>query len=259
MTAGKRKSPRDLTHGLGIAFVLEGKGDNPGTIAVPTAFSLWRRLDGGLVRRSRRLLSWNCLWFKLAFLGHGHAILVLTDGIANVSRGTSATSTSTAVPTAAVVAVAIARIVTIGRIAVEVAPIARAATTRTTPIVRRHQGKQATQRSAMPSTATTARAAGIATGVAIAAVCRAARFAARNVAIIVAIGNHGPSCRGICRANRTAGLSAGRTASLVASFAARARIATTAGTRTARTVAEDRLEQTTAGAGRHHAHEQTEK
>jgi hypothetical protein len=245
--AAQQKSPRDLPHGLREGDFL-------------ALFPCWGLK--GFVRRAGRCWGGSydplCLRAKLALLSQRHAVVKLAGAIvivmvARVPRGTAATAATAAT----VVAVAIARILTIGRIAVEVAPIALAATG-AAPRVRSQQSKQATQRSAMPNVAAIAVAAGIAARIATAAVRCAAWLAASGVAATVAIGNHRPSCRSVrLRAKWTADWSADRSTALVASLAARARIATTAGT--ARTAAEDRLEQSTAGAGRHHAHKQTEK
>ena len=171
----------------------------------------------------------------------------------NTTVGTAAIVASAA----CVVAVVIAGIRAVRRVAVEVAPIALAAA-RSAPSVWREQGKQATQRAAMPTTTVAAAAARIAAGVAGGASCPAAWSGNIAVDVLVAVGNHSSARRRIHRrTNRTACWSAGGATTVIAFVATVSGAAATLAA--ARMIAEDGLIQTTAGAGCQHSRKQTEK
>lgn len=141
------------------------------------------------------------------FIEHTAAI-IRSAVAATASTATHAAAAATALaPAARVVAVTIARVPKIRRIAVEVAPITFAAIS-APPCTGHKQGEYATQRSAMPATtagALTARiAARIAAGAASSARSSTARPATDGVAarVTVTIGYRSPGCANHCT-NRT--------------------------------------------------------
>lgn len=114
----------------------------------------------------------------------GRLTTVLVEHTAVVSAATTATTSASATRE---IALAVARIPAIRRIAVEVAPVAFA-TIATTPSSRGKYGKDTAQRPAMPSSAVAARAARIGTRIAAGTAAGAtARTAAADVATRIAV------------------------------------------------------------------------
>ena len=144
------------------------------------------------------------LWRDLLFLTHRFAAV----DVAVVSEASIAGAAAVAASAAGMIAAVVARIFAVGRIAVEVAPVAFAAAW-SAPAVRRKQGKQATQRTAMPGPGVAAVAArigaGIAAGVAAGRTTAACRLCGMACAIalasLVAIGND-RTTRSASRTNR---------------------------------------------------------
>ena len=196
-----------------------------------------------------------CLRDEFALLTHRHAVVHLAGGVAAGVRPRNRRNCGTRRPCSCR---SRRTDPTIGRIAVEVAPVAFAATW-TAPSARRQQGKQATQRPAMPNTAAGASAAGIGARIATAAI-RSCRMACRTAASQPSSQSATTARRGAenvaARTGRRAGPQTGPQPSSHASPHEQ-------GPQPPREphglIAEDRLEQTAAGAGRHHAHKQTEK
>ncbi len=214
---------------------------------------LLRIRSDGLVGRGRR--SWGrarspcCPWGELRAIDHRRIVIDVA------AIGTGVRTAAVAASAARVVAAVVAGIPAVGRIAVEVAPITFAAI-RAAPAIRGEQGEQATQRPAIPRTSVAAVAARIGTGIgariaagrATATAHVAARLGASTAASIVAVGNHRSPRGAGCAIRRPAG----RTATITALIA-------TATVAVARTIAEDRLTQAAAAAGRQHSRKQTEK
>jgi hypothetical protein len=212
-------------------------------------------LPGGLVRRWSRRRSWDNYGFRLINdvpIRHRW----ITDSA--VVHPTTATATSAAT---GVITAVVAGVPAVGRITVEIAPVAFAATS-SAPRSGHEQGEHATERSAMPTPVIAAGTAGVGTRIA----ARTATVAIRPttwspdgraaVTTAVVTGHRAP--RGTTwRPNRSLH---GPTCRSTAIIARRARIRrrTTAAGRTG-TIAKDRLQKSATGVGRQQATQQTEE
>jgi hypothetical protein len=202
---------------------------------------------------------------------HGAAVVGAADDVSAVAGGlTISAAAATATFAARIVAVTVAWIPTVGRVAVKVTPVAFAAR-RAAPVAAHKQGEHAAQRTAMPSAPTGAAAARICAGVGARIAARAARAALAASAALAAATSQRSSAwpatfriagRGAVaarasarnstrrRANRTSRRPARWPTAFIALATSRRR--TTVSAHGAGAPAEDRLEQPTAGIGQEH-------
>ncbi len=225
ITRRERKSPRAATRGL--------CGLRGAEVELP--LSLLRVGFGGLVRLGSG--PWGRADYPIVL--QNNVLLGRKHGVSGAAAVVAAVVAAMAAAAAHVVAVAVARVPAVGRVGVEIAPIALAATT-SAPVTGRKQGEQATQRTTVPRAAVAAIAAGIPAWIA--------------AAVGVDSGAPGSACR---PADRSAPWPASQLATIVASVAGES--GATIAAHGARAITKDPLEQTAAGGRRQHTSQQTEE